>query len=308
MFLLKKLTGKKPKDKNKGNIEEIKDENSSQNNSSTINSSKFSTLGYSNYSKSKPMPFAFSEVDEAYLRIENINLFDGHDIILERLTKLFQREVEEFKITDFNDIYRPIEVNPKGGTNCINNEIVTLIRSTSTEVIKEIGKKILSGEFNLTTISFPIKVMLPITILQSITKSFFQFPYYMYLASQTKNELEIMKYLITSSISSLHCSNFLLKPLNPILGETYQAAYSDGSKIYMEQTAHHPPVSSFLMCGPNKNWEFSGFCNYKSGAGFNSCWVQNTGKRVMKINGMEIDFGFAKVLFYLFSFKKLFFF
>ena len=311
MFFKKLLVGSKStNDKNKEIKDQSKDESkekSTENSSSTKNNSKFSTQGYSNYSKSKPIPFPFTEIDEAYLRIDNINLFDGHKIILERLNKIFQREVKDFKTTDFSDIYRPIEVNPKGGTNFSNKEMVALIRSTSTEVIKEIGKKILQGDFNLTTISFPIKVMLPMSVLQSIPKSFFQFPYYMHLATQTKDNLEIMKYLIISSISSLFCSNFLLKPLNPILGETYQAAFSDGSKIYMEQTSHHPPVSSFLMNGPNKNWELSGFSNYKSGAGFNSCWVQNTGKRIMKVNGLEIHFGFAKVYFIYLFFKIIFF-
>jgi hypothetical protein len=303
-FLKNKLfKGKssKDKEKSKANIEEIKDkdENSTENNLSTNNSTKFSTLGYSNYTKSKPIPFPFTEVDESYLRMDNINLFDtdGHNINLENLNKLFHKEVGGFKITDFSDVYRPIETNPKGGTNFCNKECVTLIRSVCTEVLKEIGKKILTGDFNLTTVSFPIKVMLPMTSLQSIPKSFFQFPYYMYLASQTNNEIEIMKYLIVSSISSLFCSNFILKPLNPILGETYQAAFSDGSKVYMEQALHHPPVSRFLMYGPNKSWELSGFSNYKAGAGFNSGFVLNTGKRVMKVNGLEIHFGFAKVLF-----------
>ena len=35
------------------------------------------------------------------------------------------------------------------------------------------------------------------------------------------------------------------KPFNPILGETYQSRFNDGTKCFLEQTSHHPPVSHF---------------------------------------------------------------
>ena len=38
-----------------------------------------------------------------------------------------------------------------------------------------------------------------------------------------------------------------MKPFNPILGETFQAFYSDGTVIDIEHTSHHPPISHFLV-------------------------------------------------------------
>jgi hypothetical protein len=38
--------------------------------------------------------------------------------------------------------------------------------------------------------------------------------------------------------------------LNPIIGETLQGGYPDGTKIYCEQISHHPPISYFLCVGP----------------------------------------------------------
>lgn len=38
------------------------------------------------------------------------------------------------------------------------------------------------------------------------------------------------------------------KPFNPILGETYQG-YIDDCPIFIEQTSHHPPISSYLLIG-----------------------------------------------------------
>ena len=73
--------------------------------------------------------------------------------------------MKEFKTSDFKDAFRPPEANKYGGIEFSNKEITSLIRSAGTDIIKEIGKKIITGDFNLTTISFPIRVMIPYTIL-----------------------------------------------------------------------------------------------------------------------------------------------
>jgi len=111
-------------------------------------------------------------------------------------------------------------------------ETTTLIRSSGYEVIKQIGRKILNGDFNLTTISFPIKVMLPLTILQTIGLSVFQFPVYLNIAASLKDPLEKFRLVITAYLSCFHSSSHFLKPLNPILGETYEMLYNDGSKVF----------------------------------------------------------------------------
>lgn len=80
-------------------------------------------------------------------------------------------------------------------------------------MIKQIGKKLISGEFNLTTISIAIKVMIPLTILQSIARSIFNYPIYFHLANLNKDPIEKMKFVITASLSCFHKSSFFLKPV-----------------------------------------------------------------------------------------------
>ena len=41
------------------------------------------------------------------------------------------------------------------------------------------------------------------------------------------------------------------KPFNPVLGETWQGCLSDGSKVFLEQISHHPPISAFQLDGPS---------------------------------------------------------
>lgn len=54
-------------------------------------------------------------------------------------------------------------------------------------------------------------------------------------------------------------------PFNPILGETYQAQKMNGTKLFLEQTCHHPPTSHYLLTGPNNSYKAFGYAivNFK---------------------------------------------
>lgn len=82
--------------------------------------------------------------------------------------------------------------------------------------------------------------------------------------------------------------------MNPILGETYEMIWEDGSQIYLEQTSHHPPVSHFIMYGPNDNYKYHGYSHFTSSAGFNSLRVDNKGKRIVEFKDKtKIMFNFC---------------
>jgi hypothetical protein len=48
-------------------------------------------------------------------------------------------------------------------------------------------------------------------------------------------------------------------PLNPILGETFQAERADGTRVYCEQILHHPPVSLYSIYGPDNCFVANGW-------------------------------------------------
>ena len=82
--------------------------------------------------------------------------------------------------------------------------------------------------------------------------------------TRLKNDpIERMKYLFAFAISGVHQGPMICRsraPFNPILGETYQAVNEkDGSRLYLEQTEHHPPTFNFSVIGPNKHFEYNGF-------------------------------------------------
>ncbi len=209
------------------------------------------------------------------LRLENLKLLSltEHEQV-SMFEEFFVRKLKSWSYSSLKDEVRPENANKStGGIDYTDKKLVSLMRSSGYDVIKQIGKKILTGDFNLTTISFPIKVMLPLSILQSIAKSIFQFPVYLNLATNQIDPLERFKLLITGTISCFHANSEILKPLNPILGETHEMKYEDGSTIYLEQTSHHPPISHYIMYGPNNNYTFSGFSLFSSSAGLNSLKV-----------------------------------
>jgi hypothetical protein len=117
---------------------------------------------------------------------------------------------------------------------------------------------------------------------------------YLNIASTLTDDVERMKYVIVATVSNWYKSTVFLKPLNPIWGETYEMMWEDGSHEYVEQTSHHPPCSNFIIYGPNNNYKFSGYLNFKSNAWINSMKLTNTGKRCVDFkDGTHIDFNYC---------------
>lgn len=77
---------------------------------------------------------------------------------------------------------------------------------------------------------------------------------YIESAAKTGDHLERMKLVLAGIISNLALNVSKMKgkgPLNPTLGETYQAKLSNGSQIYVEQASMHPHTTLIYIVGPN---------------------------------------------------------
>ena len=207
----------------------------------------------------------------------------------EMYKNFYEKYIKNFKLPkDLTDSYRPpFANNYYGGVDFPNAETTSLIRGMGWDLVKQIGKKILSGDFNFTTVSIPIKVMVPISILQHICNGHFNYPLYMNLAYESNDPLQQMKYTIVACFSSWYKSNVFLKPLNPILGETYEMIWEDGSHEYVEQTSHHPPRSHFLIIGNENKWRYYGYFDYTSNGWFNSFKLTNSGTRFAEFSNTK---------------------
>lgn len=285
MSFIKKIFTSKKKSPN----ETTDSTNPTQNTDDTIQNNERESLA---------IPASYKEITEESLRTEQISLFDGNRLLIEKFYELFKERIKEIEFTDFTDESRPNVANKNGGVDYHNKAATSQIRSIATDFVKQIGKKLLTGDFNMTNISFPIKVMAPKTFLQATALSFFQFPFYMHLAAKA-DPVEKMKYVIVAVFAAFHCSCHFLKPMNPILGETYKCCYDDGSLLYLEQTSHHPPVTNFEVYGPNRNYYMYGTTAYRTSVGLNlTLSVYNKGKRTICFpDGTKIAFDYCKVSF-----------
>ena len=131
------------------------------------------------------------------------------------------------------------------------------------DIIKGLSKKLASLKIlDILNFSRPARLTSPLTIHQVCANEWSRTDL-LEKAYQLKNDpIERMKYLFAFALSGVHHGPIECRsraPFNPILGETYQAIKEDGSKLYIEQTEHHPPTFNFNLVGPNKHFELNGF-------------------------------------------------
>lgn len=91
-------------------------------------------------------------------------------------------------------------------------------------MIKIVGKKIISGDLNLTRISFPIKAMVSRTALVNSTVSCCMNPYFMKRAVEAKDPLERLKFVMTNTISAFYYISMFVKPVTVRLFSSTQSS------------------------------------------------------------------------------------
>lgn len=200
-------------------------------------------------------------------------------------------KAKEFQPLKVKDKFRCPNAHKNGGFPLNDLETMNNLRSAVKGVIAQVGRSILSGQFNLATISFPIWCMAPKSILQQIAVVPSSISYHLMAAAYARDPVERMKHVMITNISYLYPSHNWGKPLNPILGETFQAKLKDGGMVYMEQISHHPPISYILHEGPNNEFRFYGYTEIAVRLRLNSIYLDCTGYRTVSFkDGTEITF------------------
>lgn len=151
--------------------------------------------------------------------------------------------------------------NPEGGVECRNYEELSAQEGIILEVMKRAGKQLIEGK-NIIGVSLPVRIFEPRSTLTRLCDHWGTGGLYLNKAASCTNPVERMKNVIAFSISGIHMGMKMLKPFNPILGETYEGAWPDGTKLYLEHMSHHPPISRFLIVAGNKKWRFYGYYEY----------------------------------------------
>eukprot|EP00923_Selenidium_pygospionis_P011115 GHVN01019321.1.p1 GENE.GHVN01019321.1~~GHVN01019321.1.p1 ORF type:complete len:1149 (-),score=124.97 GHVN01019321.1:1376-4822(-) len=153
-----------------------------------------------------------------------------------------------------------------GGLVLLDQEIMAAQKGVVLNLLKSAGKALLEGR-NIVGISLPVRIFESKSLLERLACTWSMAPFFLTKAASTEAENtpeERFKHVITFVVASLHTGAMALKPFNPILGETYQGTWNDGTRVFLEHTSHHPPIAHFLLEGaPNAPYRFHGFYEFK---------------------------------------------
>lgn len=94
-------------------------------------------------------------------------------------------------------------------------------------------------------------------------------------------------------VSSIYMCCDQKKPFNPLLGETAQAIFPDGTRIYCEHTSHHPPITNFCLEDKDGLYTMNGHFEQYGKMGTNSFTSSLRGPCHLTFkDGHHIVFGF----------------
>jgi len=154
-------------------------------------------------------------------------------------------------------IFEQNERHPSGGLKFKDEADLKKQRGVAWDVIKNLGNSTLEGK-DLVNTSLPIYLFEPRSFLERLTDIFAYAPHYLPKAAKSTDPVERLKNVVAFAISGLHLLTTNKKPFNPIIGETYQAHFYDGTEVMCEQTTHHPPASNWELVPPDGSYHYWG--------------------------------------------------
>eukprot|EP00884_Botryococcus_braunii_P015711 jgi/Botrbrau1/2823/Bobra.0125s0032.1 len=182
------------------------------------------------------------------------------------------------------------DTHEEGGLGFTNKKLLEQQRAAVVDIFKELGKNLLMGNINLINMSLPVKMFEPRSYLEKLT-DVWVYPRFLSAAAASSDPVDRLRLVVTWFVAGLqHAFQSWRKPFNPILGETWQGVMADGSRIYLEQISHHPPISAFELVGPNGEYVFSGLSQPEVSYGANAIKTTAKGfRRVSFPDGTDIE-------------------
>lgn len=106
----------------------------------------------------------------------------------------------------------------------------------------------------------PALISYPLSHCQLMADEYASLAKYLEAAAKTGDHLERVKLVMAGIISNLALNVSKMKgkgPLNPMLGETFQAKLSNGTEIFVEQVNMNPHTTLIYIVGPDNLYTLS---------------------------------------------------
>jgi oxysterol-binding protein-related protein 8 len=149
------------------------------------------------------------------------------------------------RATDKNSQLAGYIVLPEGGLQCVDERILENQRGVIMDVIAQVTACLLKGK-GLVGLSLPIRLFEPRSTLERMLDRWSFLEVFLRDVSSL-NSLEKFKKVILMAVAGLYVYPSQEKPFNPLLGETLEAYWPNGTQIYCEHTCHHPPITNFSI-------------------------------------------------------------
>lgn len=135
---------------------------------------------------------------------------------------------------------------------------------------------------DLTKLTLPVSFNEPTSLLQRVSEDIEYSHILDQAAAFEESSLRMLYVAVFTASMYASTTNRVSKPFNPLLGETFEYARTDGQyRFFTEQVSHHPPISATWTESPK--WDFFGECNVDSSFNGRTFAVQHLGLWYIKI-------------------------
>ena len=148
-----------------------------------------------------------------------------------------------------------------GALWCHNQEELSSQSGIFMELLQRAGKKLMEGK-GIVAVSLPVRIFEKRSTIERICDIWCTGPIFLRKAAIEMDPIERLKLVITFVVSGMHMVASQRKPFNPILGETYEGYWPNGTRIYCEHISHHPPITCFLVEDVDGLFVFEGCYEY----------------------------------------------
>lgn len=194
------------------------------------------------YSRNNHCPFSFSfgqknySFDKSKLPLE-LKYPSPKYLIYDDFTQIPEKLIYE-------NFMKGSEVHKEKGVIAVDSHLLKRFSGIVGDMISQILKRLFGGP----PVSLNVKIFEPKSTLQRNIESWSYAPVYLKKASARDiTPIERMKLVTSFSVAGLILTCKQLKPFNPLIGETFEGEFPDGSKVYGEHIGHYPTLSRFLI-------------------------------------------------------------
>ena len=171
----------------------------------------------------------------------------------------YKEYISKIPIINKEILFKGTRKDDNLGLVLVDKEICTKFKG----IVGKIIKSFLINMFTRKPLQLPIQIFEPKSRLQRISECWSFGSKFLITANENNMfPIERMKNVMCFAIGGLCLSTRQLKPLDPILGETFQGIIDQNTSVYLEHVSYDPNVTRFLIIDNNKKFRFYGFDDF----------------------------------------------